>query len=80
MTNFLCEHLTRDKAAGLEQLRAVMEFNVVSNSLNQKPKHWILLGLVGLQNVFSHQPPRVPKEYITGLVCNLKHKTLALIK
>ena len=32
------------------------------------------------QNIFSHQLPRMPKEYITRLVFDPKHKTLALIK
>jgi len=39
-----------------------------------------MLWLIALQNVFSHQLPRMPKEYITRLVFDPKHKTLALIK
>jgi histone acetyltransferase len=46
----------------------VIEFHVIGNSLNQKPNKRILMWLVGLQNVFSHQLPRMPKEYITRLV------------
>ncbi|NXU82273.1 KAT2A acetyltransferase, partial [Xiphorhynchus elegans] len=38
------------------------------------------VGLVLQRNVFSHQLPRMPKEYITRLVFDPKHKTLALIK
>ena len=39
-----------------------------------------MLWLIALQNVFSHQLPRMPKEYITRLVFDPKHTTLALIK
>ncbi|XP_032486109.1 histone acetyltransferase KAT2B isoform X3 [Phocoena sinus] len=79
-TNFLSAHSARDEAARLEERRGVIEFHVVGNSLNQKPNKKILIWLVGLQNVFSHQLPRMPKEYITRLVFDPKHKTLALIK
>uniref|UniRef100_A0A8C4LER4 Histone acetyltransferase n=1 Tax=Equus asinus asinus TaxID=83772 RepID=A0A8C4LER4_EQUAS len=79
-TNFLSAHSARDEAARLEERRGVIEFHVVGNSLNQKPNKKILMWLVGLQNVFSHQLPRMPKEYITRLVFDPKHKTLALIK
>ncbi|KAB0391099.1 hypothetical protein E2I00_015414 [Balaenoptera physalus] len=79
-TNFLSAHSARDEAARMEERRGVIEFHVVGNSLNQKPNKKILIWLVGLQNVFSHQLPRMPKEYITRLVFDPKHKTLALIK
>lgn len=67
-TNFLSAHSARDEAARLEERRGVIEFHVVGNSLNQKPNKKIMMWLVGLQNVFSHQLPRMPKEYITRLV------------
>uniref|UniRef100_A0A670KBK6 Histone acetyltransferase n=1 Tax=Podarcis muralis TaxID=64176 RepID=A0A670KBK6_PODMU len=79
-TNFLSAHSARDEAARMEERRGVIEFHVVGNSLNQKPNKKIMMWLVGLQNVFSHQLPRMPKEYITRLVFDPKHKTLALIK
>ncbi|KAM4802720.1 LOW QUALITY PROTEIN: histone acetyltransferase KAT2B-like [Urocitellus parryii] len=79
-TNFLSAHSARDQAARLEERRGVIKFHVIGNSLNQKPNKKILMWLVGLQNVFSHQLPRMPKEYITWLVFDPKHKTLALIK
>ncbi|XP_066571803.1 histone acetyltransferase KAT2B isoform X3 [Amia ocellicauda] len=79
-TSFLSAHSARDEAARLEERRGVIEFHVIGNSLNQKPNKKIMIWLVGLQNVFSHQLPRMPKEYITRLVFDPKHKTLALIK
>ncbi|XP_008329849.1 histone acetyltransferase KAT2B [Cynoglossus semilaevis] len=79
-TNLLSAHSARDEAARIEERRGVIEFHVIGNSLNQKPNKRILMWLVGLQNVFSHQLPRMPKEYITRLVFDPKHKTLSLIK
>uniref|UniRef100_A0A8C1YI45 histone acetyltransferase n=1 Tax=Cyprinus carpio TaxID=7962 RepID=A0A8C1YI45_CYPCA len=79
-TSLLSAHSARDEAARLEERRGVIEFHVIGNSLNQKPNKKILMWLVGLQNVFSHQLPRMPKEYITRLVFDPKHKTLSLIK
>nr|XP_006635827.1 PREDICTED: histone acetyltransferase KAT2B isoform X1 [Lepisosteus oculatus] len=79
-TSFLSAHSARDETARLEERRGVIEFHVIGNSLNQKPNKKIMIWLVGLQNVFSHQLPRMPKEYITRLVFDPKHKTLALIK
>uniref|UniRef100_A0AAR2K4S6 histone acetyltransferase n=1 Tax=Pygocentrus nattereri TaxID=42514 RepID=A0AAR2K4S6_PYGNA len=79
-TSLLSAHSARDEAARLEERRGVIEFHVIGNSLNQKPNKKILMWLVGLQNVFSHQLPRMPKEYITRLVFDPYHKTLSLIK
>ncbi|XP_068603380.1 histone acetyltransferase KAT2B [Brachionichthys hirsutus] len=79
-TSLLSAHSARDEAARLEERRGVIEFHVIGNSLNQKPNKRILMWLVGLQNVFSHQLPRMPKEYITRLVFDPKHKTLSLVK
>uniref|UniRef100_A0A8B9GXL4 histone acetyltransferase n=1 Tax=Astyanax mexicanus TaxID=7994 RepID=A0A8B9GXL4_ASTMX len=79
-TSLLSAHSARDEAARIEERRGVIEFHVIGNSLNQKPNKKILMWLVGLQNVFSHQLPRMPKEYITRLVFDPKHKTLSLIK
>ncbi|XP_051872538.1 histone acetyltransferase KAT2B isoform X2 [Pristis pectinata] len=79
-TSLLSAHAARDEAARLEERRGVIEFHVVGNSLTQKPNKKMMMWLVGLQNVFSHQLPRMPKEYITRLVFDPKHKTLALIK
>ncbi|XP_077405597.1 uncharacterized protein LOC144037732 isoform X2 [Vanacampus margaritifer] len=50
-------------SARLEECRVM-----IGNPLNQKPKKRILMWLVGLQNVFSHQLPHMPKKYIMRLV------------
>uniref|UniRef100_A0AAY5EXC0 Histone acetyltransferase n=1 Tax=Electrophorus electricus TaxID=8005 RepID=A0AAY5EXC0_ELEEL len=79
-TSLLSANAARDETARLEERRGIIEFHVIGNSLSQKSNQKILMWLVGLQNVFSHQLPRMPKEYITRLVFDPKHKTLALIK
>lgn len=73
-------HSARDEAARCEERRGVIEFHVVGNSFTRQPSRQTLLWLVGLQNVFSYQLPRMPKEYISRLVFDPKHKTLALVK
>ena len=83
-TSLLSAHSARDEAARLEERRGVIEFHVIGNSLNQKPNKRILMWLVGLQNVFSHQLPRMPKEYITRLVFDpyvptTNHLTVTLV-
>lgn len=79
-TNAFSENAARDEAARMEERKGIIEFHVVGNSLSKKVSEQSLMWLVGLQNVFSHQLPRMPKEYITRLVFDPKHKTLALIK
>lgn len=67
-TSLLSANAARDETARLEERRGIIEFHVIGNSLSQKSNKKILMWLVGLQNVFSHQLPRMPKEYITRLV------------
>lgn len=74
------ENSARDEAAKLEEKKGGISFHVVGNSLTQKVSKKTMLWLIGLQNVFSHQLPRMPKEYITRLVFDHKHKTLVLVK
>lgn len=73
-------HGARDEAARREEEQGIISFHVINNSLRRKPSRQELLWLIGLQNVFSHQLPRMPKEYISRLVLDPKHKCLSLIK
>jgi len=70
----------RDETARSEERRGVIEFHVIGNTLSRKPSRQTTIWLIGLQNVFSYQLPRMPKEYITRLVFDPKHRTLVLIK
>ncbi|XP_017893660.1 histone acetyltransferase KAT2A isoform X1 [Ceratina calcarata] len=85
--NYMCgpdavfpPNVPRDETAKIEESRKIIEFHVVGNSLTQPVSKQTMLWLIGLHNVFSHQLPRMPKEYISQLVFDPKHKTLALIK
>ncbi|CAG9782544.1 unnamed protein product [Diatraea saccharalis] len=70
----------RDEAAKLEEQRKMIEFHVIGNSLTGPVNKQTMLWLIGLHNVFSYQLPEMTKEYISQLVFDPKHKTLALIK
>lgn len=58
----------RDDAAKLEEHRKIISCYVVGNSLTASVTKETMMWLIGLQNVFSHQLPRMPKEYISRLV------------
>lgn len=74
-------HLARDEVARKEEAQGIIEFHVINNNLeNLRMADEIKLWLLQLQNVFSIQLPRMPKEYITRLVFDPKHKNLALVK
>ncbi|KAL1116883.1 hypothetical protein AAG570_005352, partial [Ranatra chinensis] len=66
-----------DEVAKAEELAGVIEIKLVGNRLDAAVDKQTMLWLVGLQNVFSHQLPRMPIEYISRLVFD---PTLALIK
>lgn len=78
--NLFQANIARDEGARMEERRGVIEFHVISNTIHKRPNKQTMMWLIGLQNVFSHQLPRMPKEYITRLVFDPKHKCLALIK
>ena len=68
----LPEHAPRDEAAKQEEKRGLIEFHCVSNSLTEKVPKQTMLWLIALQNVFSHQLPRMPK----GINMNSTGQTL----
>jgi len=74
------ENCARDEAAKGEERAGGIGFAVVGNCLGNRVGKRTMLWLIGLQNVFSHQLPRMPKEYITRLVFDHKHRTLVLVK
>lgn len=73
-------NVPRDETAKIEESRKIIEFHVVRNSLTHPVSKQTMLWLIGLHNVFYHQLPEMPMEYISQLVFDPKHKTLALIK
>ena len=79
-SSLLLENAARDEAARCEESKGIISFHIISNHLSKTISKECKVWLVGLLNVFSHQLPRMPKEYITRLVFDPKHKTLALVK
>lgn len=73
-------HASRDETARNEQKRGLIQFHVISNSLDVEPSRQVMVWLLMIKNVFSHQLPRMPREYITRLVFDPKHKCLVLVK
>jgi len=61
-------NVPRDETAKMEESQKIIEFHVVKNSLTRPVSKQTMLWLVGLQDVFSHQLPKTPKEYITQLL------------
>lgn len=70
----------RDESARVEERQGKIGFHIIGNSMNKRITRQDYLWLNAIQNVISHQLPRMPKEYITRLVFDPKHRTLALIK
>lgn len=58
----------RDETPKLEEKRKIIEFHVIGNSLTEPVSKQTMLWLIALQNVFSHQLPSMPKEYISQLL------------
>ncbi|XP_057653056.1 histone acetyltransferase KAT2A isoform X2 [Diorhabda carinulata] len=69
-----------DEIPKLEEQQNIIQLHVVGNSLTKPVAKQTMLWLIGLQNVFSHQLPRMPIEYITQLLFDPKHRTIALIQ
>eukprot|EP00794_Sanderia_malayensis_P003814 gene3814-4343_t len=76
----LPSQVARDEAARSEERRGLIEFHVIGNTLFKKPSRQTMMWLIGLQNVFAYQLPRMPREYISRLIFDPKHRTLVLIK
>lgn len=73
--NYMCgpdavfpPNVPRDETAKIEESRKIIEFHVIGNSLTQPVSKQTMLWLIGLHNVFSHQLPKMPMEYISQLV------------
>lgn len=70
----------RDEMAREEERRGILRFHVVQNCQDEKDKPEQILWLLSLQNVYSHQLPRMGYQYITRLVFDPRHLTLVLLK
>ncbi|CAG9767684.1 unnamed protein product [Ceutorhynchus assimilis] len=69
-----------DETPKQEEQKGIIKLHLIGNSLTKPVSKQVMLWLIGLKNVFSHQLPRMPAEYITLLLFDPKHRTIALIK
>ncbi|XP_073976502.1 gcn5 acetyltransferase isoform X2 [Rhodnius prolixus] len=74
------ECIPPDIVAKGEEESGLIRVALVYNCLDRQVDRQFIPWLIGLQGVFSHQLPRMPLGYISRLVFDPKHKTLALIK
>lgn len=70
----------RDEVAKADEQKKLIEFHVIGNHLTKPVSKQVTMWLLGVQNVFAYQLPYMPREYISQLVFDGKHKTLTLVK
>ncbi|EPB68836.1 Bromodomain protein [Ancylostoma ceylanicum] len=70
----------RGEAARLEEKSGIIEFKVIGNSLEPFQRRETMVSLLQLQSLFSVQLPKMPKEYITRLVFDDRHRSMVLLK
>lgn len=58
----------------------VFRFKVIGNSLEPFQSRETTVSLLQLQSLFSVQLPKMPKEYITRLVFDDRHRSMVLLK
>lgn len=66
----------RERPAVIEERSGLIQFRVVTN--DGKPDSMIIL--TGLKNIFQRQLPKMPREYITRLVMDRNHWSMAIVK
>lgn len=67
----------RERPAQLEERLGVIRFMPVTSS---QPSLVTSIILTGLKNIFQRQLPKMPREYITRLVFDRNHWSLAIVK
>ncbi|KAJ1346638.1 PCAF (P300/CBP-associated factor) [Parelaphostrongylus tenuis] len=70
----------RGEAARIEEKQGIIEFKVIENSLEPFQDREKMVWLLQLQSLFSVQLPKMPKEYITRLVFDDRHRNMILLK
>ncbi|VDO36743.1 unnamed protein product [Haemonchus placei] len=70
----------RGETARIEEKNGIIEFKVIGNSLEPFQDRETTVSLLQLQSLFSVQLPKMPKEYITRLVFDDRHRNMVLLK
>ena len=66
----------RERPAVIEERAGLIQFRVVRND----GRHESMILLTGLKNIFQRQLPKMPREYITRLVMDRNHMSMAIVK
>jgi histone acetyltransferase len=66
----------QERPAVVEERSGLIEFRVVTND----GEHGSMVLLTGLKNIFQRQLPKMPREYITRLVMDRNHMSMAIVK
>lgn len=70
------EEPKKEKPAVVEERSGLIQFRVVTN--DGRPESLVIL--TGLKNIFMKQLPKMPREYITRLVLDRNHWSMAIVK
>lgn len=70
----------RERPAVVEERTGLIQFRVVSNAKLTGTSPQDLVILTGLKNIFQRQLPKMPREYITRLVLDKNHVSMAIVK
>ncbi|OLL26183.1 Histone acetyltransferase GCN5, partial [Neolecta irregularis DAH-3] len=68
--------LVKERPAVLEERDGIIEFRVVNN--DGSPENMRIL--TGLKNIFQKQLPKMPREYISRLIYDRNHYSIAIVK
>ncbi len=66
----------KERPAVIEERTGLIQFRVVSND----DDHESMILLTGLKNIFQRQLPKMPREYISRLVFDRNHQSVAIVK
>ncbi|VDK42092.1 unnamed protein product [Anisakis simplex] len=74
--------VARTEASRREEVMGITSFHIISNRMELDPcqSQIKLSWLLQLQRLFSAQLPCMPKEYITRMVFDYRHKNLVIVK
>lgn len=70
------EYFFKERPSVIEEREGKIEFRVVNND-NSKDN---LMVLTGLKNIFQKQLPKMPREYISRLVYDRSHLSMAVVR
>eukprot|EP01050_Picozoa_sp_SAG11_P025600 SAG11_NODE_5832_length_1453_cov_1.257016_2_plen_205_part_00 len=68
--------ISRQNATKAEEEQQKIKFRLIQNDERAES----MIYLISLKNIFCRQLPRMPKEYITRLVLDRRHRALVLLK